>query len=534
MPSRTRFRWLLLASATLLSVAACDAPEPRPDPDGVVRIAVREPASLLPTAVDPRDGAQVLAALFTPLVSFDAAGWPVPAAAESVEPGPDNRVWTITLRDGYTFHNGEPVTAGSYLDAWNYGAYQPNRQRNNYYFARIAGYPELNPRHGGAPARRTLSGLAKVDDRRFTVTLAEPFVEFPAMLGAPAFYPLPTAAFTPDGELQPGFATAPVGNGPFRLVSWRPGDRIEVERYPDHPGEAARLGGIEFVSYPAPEYAYADLLAGEVEVVTEIPAGKLATAESDLSDRYLRVPGGGFQFLAFPAYETGLADSEVRRAISMAIDRDGLVTGIFRDTQTAARGFVPPVVPGADPDGCGPACRLDPVAARDAYHRAGGPDRLTITYNADGRHQDWVAATCDQLREHLDVACTAEPVPTFADLLSKLDAQDPVGMVRLGWTMDFPSVASYLHPVFASDGTANLHGYQNPELDALLATAAAAPSPAAAHTVYHRAEQILARDLPVIPLRFGTHTIGHAPQVRQVTVTRMGQLDLSTLGVAQW
>lgn len=505
------------------------------DPPGVVRVAIGEPASLVPTAVDPTGGAgQVLAALFTPLVGFDGQGRPVPVAAESVEPDPDRRVWTVTLREGYTFHNGEPVTADRYLDAWNFAAYQPNRQRNNYYFERIEGYAELNPRGGGEPPARTLSGLVKLDDRQFTVTLTEPFAEFPAMLGAPAFHPLPRAAFPPPGGgsgLSEGFATAPVGNGPFRMVSWRPGDRIELARYPAHPGEPPRIDGVEFVFYPTPEAGYADLLTGDVEVVTEIPAGKLSTVESELGDRYLRVPGPGFQFLAFPAYQTELADPEIRRAISMAIDREEIATGIFRDSQRAARSFVPPVVRGAQPDSCGPACRYDPVAARDRYAQAGGPAELTITYNTDGRHQAWVAATCDQLRDHLGVTCTPQPVPEFADLLAKLDRQEPVGMVRLGWVMDFPSMASYLDPVFASDGSANLHGYRNPELDAQLAAAAAADSPAAAHAAYRRAEAILARDLPVLPLRFDTHQIGHSPAVREVTVTRMGQLDLTRIEV---
>ena len=515
-----------LPAVAVLALTGCGGdPQVRPDPDGVVRIAVTEPADLLPTGVDETGGWQVLAALFTPLVGFDAAGRPYPLAAESVEPGPASRVWTVTLRGGYTFHNGEPVTADSYLRAWNFGAYQPNRQRNSYYFARIAGYPELNPGAGLTPVVRNLSGLAKLDDRRFTVTLAEPFAEFPAMLGAPAFYPLPAAAFGPDGRtLRAGFATAPVGNGPFRMVQWRPGDQIAVERYPAHPGPPPRVAGVEFVAYRDPGPAYADLLAGDLDVVTRIPPGRLATVAADLGQRYRQAPGAGFHFLAFPAYQAELADPEIRRAISMAIDRDEIVTGIFRGTQTAARGFVPPVVPGARPDGCGTACRFDPVTARDRYLRAGGPARLTITYNADGGHRDWVEATCDQLRSHLGVACAGQPVPRFADLLARLDRREPVGMVRSGWVMDYPSMASYLHPVFASDGSANLHGYQNRELDGLLTTAAATPE--AAPAAYRQVEEILARDLPVIPLRFETYPVGHSRFVREVAVTRTGQIDL--------
>jgi peptide/nickel transport system substrate-binding protein/oligopeptide transport system substrate-binding protein len=533
MLSRTRSRWLLALAAVPATVLAgltgCggDREGQRPDPAGVVRVAIREPAGLVPTEAGGAGGGQVLAALFTPLVGFDPDGRPVPVAAESIEPDQDHRVWTVTLRDGYTFHNGEPVTAASYLRAWNYGAYQPNWQRNNYYFERIEGYPELNPRYGGRPAARTLSGLAERDRRTFTVTLAEPFAEFPAMLGAPAFYPLPAAAFTAGGRLRAGFATAPVGNGPFRFRQWRPGDQISVERYPDHPDSPPAANGIEFVAYQDPAPAYADLQADHLDVLTELPPGKLATVRAELGDRYRQVPGAGFQFLAFPAYQRELADPRLRQAISMAIDRDELVAGIFRGSQTAARGFVPPVVPGAEAGGCGAACRFDPAAARDRYTEAGGPDRLTITYNADGGHRDWVEAACDQLRGNLGVACQGQPVPRFTDLLSRLEEQRPVGLVRLGWEMDYPSVASYLDPVFASDGSANLHGYHNPELDSLLRAAAA--SAEAAPDAYQQAAEILARDLPVIPIRFDQHHVCHSRLVRNVTVTPTGVIDPTTV-----
>jgi peptide/nickel transport system substrate-binding protein/oligopeptide transport system substrate-binding protein len=205
----------------------------------------------------------------------------------------------------------------------------------------------------------------------------------------------------------------------------------------------------------------------------------------------------------------------------MAIDRDDIATGIFRGTQIPARSFVPPTLPGARPDSCGEACQLNLAAARQIYEERGGPAELTITYNADGNHHDWVAATCDQLRAHLGVACSPAAEPTLPDLLTKLDGQEPVGIVRLGWVMDYPSIESYLAPVYSTDGSANVYGYSNPEFDALVATAA-----------YQQAEAILARDLPVIPLGFGQHAIGHSPRVGNLAVTRFDHLDLTTLDLA--
>jgi oligopeptide transport system substrate-binding protein len=538
----TRRRALVTWTAVLVTVAAgvagCDE---QADPAGTVRIAIREPNQLIPSGVDEADGAQVLSALFTPLVELDETGRPAPLAAESVEPSEDGRVWTIRLRDGFTFHNGEPVLADNYIDAWNYAAYQPNEQRNSYHFRRIAGYQEIS---STPPAAETLSGLTKVDDLTFTVTLSEPFGGFVHALGAPAFYPLPAAAFEADGALSKSFQEAPIGNGPFRLAgAWRHGELIAVERYESYanpcdpeqdgcPVDRPELDEIEFVIYPESADPYPDLLAGELDVVTEIPAGHLATAESDLGERFVQRPAATFQYLAFPAYEAALANPEVRRSISMAIDREEIAIGIFRDTQLPARSFVPPVIPGARDDSCGAACRFDPNAARLLYARAGGPARLTITYNLDGGHGGWVEAVCDQLREHLGVECVPAAEPSLAGVLAKLDAEQPVGMVRLSWVMDYPSMESYLGPIFASGGSANVHGYQNPDLDALVAAGDAAGSPDAAVAAYRQAEDVVARDLPVVPLRFDEHATGHSPRVRGIAFTGFDQLDLTGLAFA--
>lgn len=521
----------LLPVVALAALAACDD-GPHLDPDATIRVAIDEPYGLVPGSVDEAGGAQVLAALFTPLVGFDATGRPYGLAAETVEPSQGGRVWTVKLRGGFTFHNGEPVTASSYIDAWNYGAYRPNGQRNSYHFRRIEGYADVNPPADRPPVASTMSGLAKVDDQTFTVTLTEPFGEFASSLGGPAFYPLPAAAFDGDGQLRDGFEEAPIGNGPFRMVgSWQHGSRIEVERYEDYAGEPARVAGVEFVSYSGAADPYSDLLAGKLDLVTGIRDTHLASVAEDLGDRFLQRPAATFHFLAFPAYEQELADPRIRRAISMAIDRDQIATGLFQGTQTPAHSFVPPELLGARPDSCGAACEFNPDAARRSYAAAAGPATLTITYNADGGHQAWAEASCAQLHANLGVGCVPAAEPTLTDVLTKLDAQQPVGMVRLSWLLDYPSLESYLGPIFTARGSANVHGYRNPEFDALVAAGAAAGSAQAAQAAYQQAEDLLARDLPVIPLRFEQLTIGHSDRVRNLVTTRFDLLDLSVIEV---
>ncbi len=214
-------------AATALLVTACGgggSDEPTSS-SAVVSIEVAEPQYLLPSNTNETSGSQVLAALFSPLVDYDADNKPVEVAAESISTT-DNITWTIKLKDGYTFHNGEKVTSDSYINAWNYGSYGPNGQNNSYFWEKIEGWSDLQsedpdgeegPQKAPDPKAKTLTGLVKVDDLTFTVKLAAAFSEFKTMLGYTAFYPLPAAAFASEGVIKEGFEDAIIGNGPFKM-----------------------------------------------------------------------------------------------------------------------------------------------------------------------------------------------------------------------------------------------------------------------------------------------------------------------------
>ncbi|MDW5328153.1 ABC transporter substrate-binding protein [Plantactinospora sp. KLBMP9567] len=537
MPVSRRMTWSAAALAVVLAATGCSGDgedSSTPDADAVVRIGIAEPQHMIPSNTTESAGAQVLAALYTPLVEFDENKKPFEVAAESIE-STDNTVWTVKLKGGYTFHNGEPVTADSYINAWNHAAYGPNGNGGAYFFGQIEGYDDLQstdpdgegPQKGPEPKARKLTGLKKVDDLTFTVTLSGSFAEFESVLGYHVFAPLPNAAWASDGVLKEGFEEAPIGNGPFKMKgTWQHDSRIEVERYDAHPGPKPKVGGVVFQIYQVLTADYADLLAGNNDVTRQVPIEALGTASGDLGDRFKKSPLSSFQFLAFPTFQPEFAKAEVRKAISMAIDRDELVKTIFKDSQTSARSFVSPLVAGARPDTCGEACQFDPARAKADYQAAGGPAKLQISYNGDGGHKEWIEATCNQLSNNLGVDCTSTPETRFTDLLNKVEVKTPVGMFRMAWSMDYPSMQNYLGPLYTTDGSSNYYGFSNAEFDRLVADGERAPNQEEAIKKYQEAEQILAREMPVIPLRFGQNNFGHSTRVRSVELDAFGQVDL--------
>jgi peptide/nickel transport system substrate-binding protein/oligopeptide transport system substrate-binding protein len=544
MQVRRLAAWAALPVAVCVGLTACgqggnSTGGGTTDPNGVARIGIAEPKHLIPSNTSETSGSQVLAALFSPLVDFDAANKPVLSAAQSITTT-DNKVWTIKIKDGYTFHNGEKVTADNYIDAWNYGAYGPNGQDNNYFFDKIDGYSALNPadpdgdgpQQPPAPTTKQLSGLKKIDDDTIQVTLSSPFSEFEAVLGYTAFYPLPKAAFDTDGSIKKSFEDAPIGQGPFEMKgSWQHDNQIEVTRYAGYKGTQPKIGGAVFKIYQQDSAEYADLTANNVDVMKSIPTANLATAEADLGDRYQHSPASTFQFIAFPTFDPAYSKPEVRKAISMAIDRDEITKAVFKDSQKSARSFVSPVVAGYRADSCGEACDFKPTEAKAMYTAAGGPSKIEITYNADGGHKDWVDATCNQLKKNLGVECVGTPEPKFADLLTKVENKKPVGAFRMGWVMDYPSMEDYLGPLYSTNGSSNYYGYSNPTFDKLVQEGESAPTADAAVQKYQAAEDILAKDMPVIPLRFGQNNFGFSTHVKNVQIDLFDRVKLDQIEV---
>ncbi|GIF53480.1 peptide/nickel transport system substrate-binding protein/oligopeptide transport system substrate-binding protein [Asanoa ferruginea] len=528
----------LVATAGLVACNSGDSA--KVDPAGVVSIQIAEPQHLLPTNTNDASGVQVITALFEPLVNYDAEFKPVPDAAESIE-SKDHKVWTIKLKPGYTFHNGEKVTVDNYIDAWNYGAYGPNGQNNGYFFSRIDGYADTQsekdpdgdgPEKAPAPKAKTMSGLKKIDDLTMQVTLSEPFTEFETILGYTAFVPLPKAAFSSPGVINEDYESAPIGQGPFQMNGkWEHDAKVEVAKYDAFPGTKPKVGGVEFRIYLQPSAAYADVLSDNLDVIPQIPTESIATASDDLGDRFERSSASQFQFLAFPTYDPEFKSPEVRKAISMAIDRDEIVRSVFKGSQQSARSFVSPVVAGYRENTCGEACEYNPGKAKTLYTSNNGPAKLELSYNADGPHKDWIDATCNQLQANLGVECTTVPEAKIADLLTKVQKHDKVGIFRLGWTMDYPSMESYLGPLYATTGSSNYYGYSNPAFDKLVKEGSAAATPEESIKKYQDAEDILAKDLPVIPLRFAQNNYGYSTRVRNVVVNLFSQIDLNQIEV---
>jgi oligopeptide transport system substrate-binding protein len=499
------------------------------DGGGTFSMYIGEPQNpLVPGNTTESEGDQVVNSLWTGLVGYSDEGEvEYTGVAESID-SEDNTTWTVTLKDGWTFHDGTDVNAQSFVDAWNYTAYSPNAQGGAGYLSRIAGYEDLQApvdeatgEPAGEPAATELSGLAVVDDTTFTITLSSAFANWPAVVGYNPFYPLPQAFFD-DPE---GFGAKPIGNGPFKAdEEFVPGEGITLTRYEDYAGEnKAQAEAVEYRVYAEVNTAYTDAEDGNLDIVDVIPPDTIAAAESTFGDRFIRTKSSQITYLGFPTYDARYADPRVRQAFSMAVDREAISEAIFEGTRTPADSFIAPVVEGYR-EGICEYCTFDPEAASALLDEAGF-DRsqpVELWFNAGAGHETWIEAVGNQLRENLGVEFVLQGNLDFAEYLPLGENKGFTGPYRYGWSFDYPSADSYLTPLFTAatqpPAGSNYSFYTNPEVEALLVEGDQATSPEDAIASYQAAEDILVEDMPMAPMFFTEIQSVHSENVENVTL----------------
>ncbi|MFF1302679.1 ABC transporter substrate-binding protein [Streptomyces sp. NPDC058307] len=520
-------KWVAIAAVVALGATACggggdDGSSGSGKGNGVVSVMIGEPQNgLVPTNTYETEGGQVINALFTGLTKLDASNKVVNAMAQSIETK-DNKVWTIKLKPGYTFHNGEKVTAQSFIDAWNYGADQTNAQQTNPLFSHIQGYSDLNPGEGKKPTTDKLSGLKAVDDNTLQVTLTAPFAAFTSQLSFTAFVPLPKAFF----KDPKGFGEAPIGNGPFKISGkFKHNEAINTTKYDKYPDASKiEVKGVDFKIYSNPDTAYKDLVAGNLDSLLTIPNSGLPTYKKDLPGRTIDEADSAVGYIGFPIkYNKAFQNADLRKSISMAIDRKTISEKVFLGARTPADDYISPIIDGYRKGACGDACTLNVAKAKELYKKSGGlpGNKLELGYNADGGHKEWIEAVANQLQQNLGLKVTAKPFEQFQTILNDLDAKKYQGAFRMAWSMDYPDMEDYLRPVFSKDAIANgsnYSGYVNEDFEKLLAQGDKAATHEESVKIYQQADDVLLKDMPYIPVYFYTLNAGFSDKIKSMSI----------------
>ena len=519
------------------------------EPGERVTIQLGQPESLTPINNTESEGSQVLAGVFEQLINYDAENnlEPMMANAESIETE-DNQTYTVTLKEGWTFHDGTPVTADSYVNAWNYAAFTPNAQSVAGFFAPIAGYEDVQcgtveDEEGeevancddAPPAAETMSGLTVDSETQFTIELTEPEAFFITRLGYNAYSPLPEVFYDDPAA----FDRMPIGNGPLMMASeWQDDIVIETDVYSDYAGDNASSVGVEFIIFADINTGVTDLTAGDLDIVNRVPPEIWEDTISQVpnSETY---EDSGINYIGFPTYDDRFSDPQIRAALSMAIDRETITEGIFGGLREPAGNILSPVIPGYQEtiDGCD-NWTFNPELAAEMFEAAGGAelfaDGLDVWFNEGGGHDLWVTDVVNQWEANLGISAgnvTFQQLP-FAEYLELADGAQFTGPFRLGWGMDYPHPQNYLQILLeltAPEGGNNATFWTNDEYSATIAEALLVPDVEESLPLWEDAAALACSEAPVAPMFYSVNAVAWNDTVDGVFVDAFGVIDYSQL-----
>jgi oligopeptide transport system substrate-binding protein len=476
-----------------------------------------EPNDLDPQIVDSQQTFNVVAALFEGLAQYDPeTNRPIPAVAERWEVAPDNLTWTFHLRSNAKWSNGDPVTAKDFVFAYQ-RMLSPN-------LAAEYAYELFNLKNGQAFYRGQVTDFTQVgahapDDRTLVLFLEQPLPYLAAMVCHHTWYPLHRPTLEKFGRVdQRGNAwTRPgnlVGNGYFNLAEWKPNQYVrgvKSQTYWDR--DHVRLNEVYFYPIESEDSEERSFRSGQLHATSTMPISKIAVYEKAHSEFFHPHPFFATFFLRFNTTRPPLNDFSVRRALSLAIDRERFVRDVLRGHQIAAGHLTPPMTGGFAPT---PDVRFDLPTARGLLAEAGFPEgkgfpHLEILYNTTEANRLICEALQQMWRTGLgvDIGLLNQESKLQSDSMRRLDYE--VG--RYAWIGDYLDPSTFLD-LMLGDGGNNQTGWKNAEYDRLVLEADHAPDPVRRDALYQRAEQILADEAPIAPVYFYTRNNLIRPEVK--------------------
>jgi oligopeptide transport system substrate-binding protein len=475
-----------------------------------------EPEDLDPQVMTAFTDQNIALALFEGLCALDErSSAPVPAAAERWEVSPDGLVWTFHLRDGLKWSDGTPLTAGDFVASWRRALAPALAAEYAYLLHPLKNAAAIND---GTADDATL-GAEAPDERTLRLTLGRPTPYLPALTANPVWFPVPLAVLRPHGgELRRGTAwTRPgnlVGNGPFVLAEWSPNAHVRVARNPHYWDAAAvRLNAITFFPTENLDVDERNFRAGQVHLTAGLPLSKVETHRRQAPHTVRLDPFLETFFLRFNTTRPPLDDARVRRALSLAIDRDLIARTLLRGTRAPAAHYTPP-----DCAGYTARARVphDPATARELLAAAGFPGgrgfpSLEVQVRNDDLHGKVMEVIQAMWRRELGVAVSIAPVEQKTWISNQQSLHYAISTAR--WVGDFVDPVTFLD-MFVPGGTNNWTGWADEAYGAHLAAAAAAAVTEERHGHFQRAEALLLEAAPIAPVFFGVRSYLIHPTVR--------------------
>jgi len=459
-----------------------------------------DPVSLDPALAEDVHSFNILTDLYEGLVAESATGEVVPGVAESWTISEDGLTYTFKLRDGARWSNGDPVTSIDFLNALRRVAQPATASVYSFLLEPILHFTEVQ--NGSLPAQQL--GVVAIDERTLEIRVVEPTAHMLSLLSMPIAFPVSASAVLSDDFSDP---ESFVGNGAYSLLSRTIGGPIRLRRNPVYwDAESVEIEEVVYLPIVDPGTELNMYRAGEIDITNTIPPERVQALKESMPGHVRIAPMLALYYLAFDLTEPPLDNVLLRQALSMAIDRERLVSLIGRGEQPAYA-IVPSGVAGHV--GAEFAWRNSPLEmreslARDLYKKSGydeeSPLKIRYTYDTGDIHEKVALAVSSMWREVLGVEVILEKME-WQYFLETRERRSDWQVMRFAWFGDYNHASTFTN-IFRSADPQNLSRYRNPEYDRLLADDAPGTRGAIATRRFTDAETLLLDDHPIAPLYF--------------------------------
>ncbi|MFA5309089.1 MAG: peptide ABC transporter substrate-binding protein [Dehalococcoidales bacterium] len=494
---------------------------------GTLKLYGTDPYTLDPAVSGDMNSYEYIAQIFNGLVKLDSNLEPAPDIAENWTISDDHLTYTFTLRKDVVFQDGKKVTAADFKYSWERAA-DPATGSTVVatYLGDIVGVKDVM-----AGQTKEISGVKVLDDYTLQVTIDAPRSYFLSKLT----YPTAMVVDKTNVAAGSGWWYHPNGTGPFILKEWQTNTLIVLERNPRFYGEKARLQEVRFLLWAGIPMNLYEL--GQIDVA-DVYTDYIDRVEDTAGTFYTQLqvkPELSFSWLGFNTTQPPFDDVNIRKAFSMAIDKDKIIALTLRNMNQRADGILPPGIPGYNENVAGlgfDVAQAKALIAASSYGDVSNlPPIVLTTSGYGGAISSVLEAIITQWRENLGVEVTVRALDPERYIYYLQEEKD--NLFDMGWIADYPHPQDFLDVLFHSGAENNYGGYANAAVDALLDTAGVEPDAARSLDLYRQAEQALVDDAAIIPLWFGENYVLVKPYVKGYELNEMGFAWLNKVSIEE-
>ncbi|MBP2652151.1 MAG: oppA 2 [Firmicutes bacterium] len=511
-----------------LAVGGCSLFNGRQQSKGLRYAVGDEPESLDPRKSTSIAASNIEAQLFEGLTSVDSNNNPVPAAAERWEVSPDGLKYTFYLRKGLKWSNGDPVTAEDFEYAWKSVL---SKELASDYASQLF-YIKNGEAYNSGKATEDEVGVKAVDSNTLEVELEKPVPYFLALTSFHTYYPINKKVVTAN-ENWAADAQSFVGNGPFKMTEWVHQSKVEVVKNAQYWDVAKiKLEKIDFTLVDSNSTTLTMFENGQLDMAENPPVTDVPRLQKEGKVKVF--PFLGVYYYSFNLNRAPFDNVKVRKAFSLAINRQDIVTRVLQGGQKAALGLVPYGVPdvttsedfrvkGGDYLADNDVATAQRLLAEAGYPGGKGLPTITLLYNTSDNNKILAEAVQEMWKKNLGVTVELanQERKVFYDTLDSHNFQ----VARDEWVGDYADAMTFID-LFESGNANNSPRYSNPAYDQLVHTAKNTPDQAVRVKAMHDAEQMLFEDAVIIPVYYYNNSVLIKDSVKGVVRTILGVIYL--------